>query len=73
MKLKELLGTNRSGYLIDGTFYESDEVRFADEEMDTELQVVTMEDPDSWSLTYGKQVRIAQGIVDGHRFVARVE
>ena len=73
MKLAEILATNRSGYIIDGTFYESDEVTFDECDMETELETVTMEDPDSWSLTYGKQVTIAQGTVDGHRFVARVE
>ncbi len=62
MKLSEAITRNLEGYIIDGNYYEKQEIAFSEAELDIELEVITVE----------KNSKIAQGTVDGHHFIARV-
>jgi len=73
MKLSEVISKSHMGFIVDGTFYKRNDVQFSPSDLEIELEVVTMDDTDSRSLSYGKRVMIAQGTVDGHRFIARME
>jgi len=62
MKLSQVIQRNTEGFIIDGNYYEKEEIAFSEAELDIELEVLTVEGTS----------KIAQGTVDGHHFVARV-
>ena len=65
--LRKAIERAEKSIVVDGAVYELADVGFEESEMDTILEVVSVQNPDSWDKDYGKVSQIAQGIVAGHR------
>ena len=65
--LRKAIERAKESIIVDGAVYELADVGFEESEMDTILEVVSVQNPDSWDKDYGKVSQIAQGIVAGHR------
>jgi len=62
MKLSQVIQRNTEGFIIDGNYYEKTEIGFTEAELEINLEVVNVDG----------RPHFAQGTIDGHHFVARV-
>lgn len=71
--LKKAIERAEEFIVVDGEAYCLGDIEFEASEMDTILEVASVQNPDSWDKDYGKVSQIAQGVIDGHRVIISLE
>ena len=68
--LREAIKKTTDKWIIfDGRAYKVTDIIFQEAELDTELDVSTVQNPNTFEKDYGKISHVAQGMINNHRII----